>query len=195
MDGRGYADSMGCQPWSFPVAIEELRAAGCTNNDLKFLVVCGYAEIAVETTARGRRRYSKRKEVPLQGKTWFVLTNSGLRVANELGAESSARVASEEEGKRQSTLCPQFVSRVLSVGNRVIKRFRQPADNQEVILLAFEELGWVSEIDDPLPRVPEIEPKERLRQTIANLNRNQKSPIIHFYGNGTGQKIGWEWRA
>src|SRR5207244_2659213 len=90
---------------------------------------------------------------------------------------------------------PRFVNRELCVGNRVIKRFRQPAESQELILLAFEEQGWQKEIDDPLPPHHEVDSKLRLRHTIDNLNRHQQVPLIHFYGDGTGKRIGWEWRS
>ncbi len=77
---------------------------------------------------------------------------------------------------------------------QVVKRFRQPAPSQEMILRAAEELGWPEWFDDPLPRVPGLNPKARLHDTIRNLNRHQQRRLLHFKGDGTGTRVGWECR-
>ncbi len=76
--------------------------------------------------------------------------------------------------------------------NCIVKQFNVPSPNQEAILAAFEEEGWPSAIDDPLPPQPEQDPKHRLRNTIQKLNANQKHPLLHFRGDGSGQRILWE---
>jgi hypothetical protein len=76
-------------------------------------------------------------------------------------------------------------------GGRLVKRFRQPAPNQEALLAAFEELGWPEWMDDPLPREKGIDPQERLHDTVKGLNRHQRQRLLHFCGDGTGQRIGW----
>jgi len=80
----------------------------------------------------------------------------------------------------------------LSVENSIVKHFKVPAPNQEVILAVFEEEGWPTSIDDPLSPHPVIDPKQRLHDTINSLNRNQKNRLIHFRGNGSGRGILWE---
>ena len=80
----------------------------------------------------------------------------------------------------------------LRVGECVVKQFKVPAPNQEVVLAVFHEEGWPVRIDDPLPPRPELEPKRRLHDTINSLNRNQKTPLIRFLGDGTGQGVRWE---
>ena len=60
------------------------------------------------------------------------------------------------------------------------------------ILAAFEEEGWPSRIDDPLPPQPEQDSKRRLSDTIKCLNRKQASPLIHFRGDGTGEGVVWD---
>jgi hypothetical protein len=76
----------------------------------------------------------------------------------------------------------------------LVKRFRQPAGNQELLLIAAEELGWQAWFDDPLPRAPGQNPKVRLHNSINALNRNQKSRMIHFKGDGSARRVGWEYR-
>jgi hypothetical protein len=79
--------------------------------------------------------------------------------------------------------------RELRLGSQVVKRFKWPAMNQELIVLAFEEEGWPRRIDDPLPLDPNIDPKRRLHDTIKCLNRHQLIPLIKFRGDGTGQGV------
>jgi hypothetical protein len=82
-------------------------------------------------------------------------------------------------------------TRTLWFGGEIIKQFRQPAPDQETILMGFEEEGWRRRIDDPLPGNGR-DPKARLHKAIGNLNRNQRRRLIRFRGDGTGQGILWE---
>jgi hypothetical protein len=93
------------------------------------------------------------------------------------------------------TLTPSYdrESRVFAWGRQVLKCFRQPAVNQELILSAAEEQGWPPWFDDPLPRRSRTNPKVVVHNTINDLNRRQWSYLIHFKGDGTGTQIGWEY--
>jgi hypothetical protein len=82
--------------------------------------------------------------------------------------------------------------RELRLGSVLVKRFRVPALNQELILAAFQELGWPQLIDDPLAPTAAQDPKQRLHQAIDRLNRSQIARRIRFRGNGTGKAILWE---
>jgi hypothetical protein len=84
------------------------------------------------------------------------------------------------------------VTRVLRVGRRIVKQFRVPSPNQERVLTAFQEEGWPSHVDDPLPPVPDGCPKDRLRDTIRYLNKGQKNHLVRFHGDGTGEGVVWE---
>ena len=77
------------------------------------------------------------------------------------------------------------------VGGQLVKAFKLPSPNQRMILMAFEEEGWPPRIDDPLPPHNHVDPKRRLHDTIKSLNRNQKSSLIRFMGDGTGQGVRW----
>jgi hypothetical protein len=82
--------------------------------------------------------------------------------------------------------------RELSVDDILVKRFLVPAENQELVLMAFQEEAWPPRIDDPLPPAAEIEPKRRLHSTIQCLNRNQKTHLLQFHGDGNGSGVRWE---
>lgn len=79
----------------------------------------------------------------------------------------------------------------LRLGGLLVKQFKVPAPNQEVILAAFEEESWPVRIDDPLPVHPCLAAKRRLHETITSLNRNQKRRLITFSGDGSGQGVRW----
>jgi hypothetical protein len=82
--------------------------------------------------------------------------------------------------------------RVLRVDGCIVKQFKVPSPSQEAILTVFEEEGWPAAIDDPLPPHSEQDPKRRLRNTIQSLNANQKNLLLHFRGDGSGERILWE---
>ncbi len=181
--------------WEFAVEIECLHAAGLTNTDLRWLVSRGYALQAVERIKPGARlrTFQRVANLSLPKGTCFVLTQAG--VAYALGCCPWREAgASPEEGK-QSPVWDE-VRRELRVGLSVVKRFKQPAANQERVLRAFEEDGWPSRIDDPLPPEPEQDSKRRLHSTISNLNRGQRRRIrVHFAGGGEGESICWQLRG
>jgi hypothetical protein len=82
--------------------------------------------------------------------------------------------------------------RQLRVGVEIVKEFKLPSPNQETVLAALEEEAWPPRIDDPLPPVPNIDSRRRLHDTIRALNRKQKSDLIRFMGDGSGEGIRWE---
>lgn len=77
-------------------------------------------------------------------------------------------------------------------GGRLCKRFRQQAQNQRLVLAAFEEECWPNRIDDPLPPDPEVDHRQRLADTVRRLNDN---PLIRFELDGTGEGILYAARA
>lgn len=84
------------------------------------------------------------------------------------------------------------VRRELSVDGQMVKRFRQPAPNQEAVLTAFEEEGWPPRIYDPLSPQAGLDQKRRLHETIKTLNRRRLARVIRFCGDGTGEGVFWE---
>ena len=82
--------------------------------------------------------------------------------------------------------------RELRLGGQLVKVFKLPSPLQEAILMAFEEEHWPPKIDDPLPVHPDLSQSARFHDTIKSLNRNQKSCLIRFMGDGTGEGIRWE---
>jgi len=74
----------------------------------------------------------------------------------------------------------------------LLKKYRVPTGNQELVLSAFEEEGWPAYIDDHLPMKSEMAPKQRLHNVINRLNGGQLVPILRFHGDGNGEGVGWQ---
>ena len=88
-------------------------------------------------------------------------------------------------------------SRQLWLGRRLLKEFRQPAQNQTALLDAFQATGWATRhLSNPLPPTAgetEDEAQERLHETIKSVNRAMPPGTIHFRGDGTGHGVWWEY--
>lgn len=84
-------------------------------------------------------------------------------------------------------------TRRLYLDDVLVKEFRQPAENQEIVLARFEEQGWPERIDDPLPPDAGPDVRDRLHNTVRRLNR-QQNPLLWFESDGQGLGICWRWR-
>jgi hypothetical protein len=190
LEANRCARRLGCDLWEFAVEIEVLRAAGLTNSQLRCLLQCGYAQHRLEKgrTRAGRRCFRRLGNLRLPAGTCVLLTEKGVTYAGEIQAERETRDAGEEAPDRPTW---DRCRRELRLGLILVKQFRQPAANQELVLDAFEEEAWPPRIDDPLPPVAEQDAKKRLQRTINNLNRSQENAVIRFTGGGDGQSVGW----
>ncbi len=82
----------------------------------------------------------------------------------------------------------------LRVGGFLVKRYKQPAENQICVIQTFEEDKWLRCIDDPLTGKDDMDPKRRLRDTVEALNDYHKTPgLIRFEADGTGEGILWRY--
>ncbi len=79
----------------------------------------------------------------------------------------------------------------LSYGDRVVKRFKQPAENQTAVIAAFEEASWPKRIDDPIPPTVKIDSKRRVNSTVRQLNLCRKADVMWFEAGGNGESFIW----
>jgi hypothetical protein len=75
---------------------------------------------------------------------------------------------------------------------RLVKRWRVPAANQELVLAAFEEDKWPQHLDNPLAAQGVTSARERLRDAIHRLNGCQSVCTLRFHGDGNGLGVTWE---
>jgi len=229
-----YATDVGRDVWDFAIELSELRNAGMTTCDFRWLVSKGFAQHGQETSLYGapHRSFCRSEGLTFRATSALVLTSHGAAELRKLLAAAaradlshavansatsihwlvagpcSPRTAKDSVPRlpddEQMAAIPlhrlsldlkpawQARRRELRVGESLVKKFRVPAGNQELILSAFEEEGWPAYIDDPLPMKSEIAPKQRLRNAITRLNGNQLARILRFHGNGNGDAIGWQ---
>ena len=185
-------------PWDFAVAIGDLLALGIGKSALRWLVKRSYAAHAREVTrpADAARRFQPELSLAFMRRTCFILTGAGRSaLAAAWPVPALLRL------HRGSTATPAVAAamphwdqwtRTLYLGDQIVKQFRVPAGNQEAVLSAFEEEGWMQIIDDPLPPVEEVCCGMRLRDTLRRLNARQTSHLLHFYGDGTGRHVLWK---
>jgi hypothetical protein len=197
-----YAQELRCPVWDFAVEIAGLHAAGVTNNDLRWLAHHGYVENATERTGKHARQrtFGPVGVQVFEARTCFVLTPAGMAFARRLGttagrlAPPSAQEAACTALGAAAPATPVWDAerRELRLGGVLVKKFRRPAANQELILAVFQEEGWPARIDDPLPNGDKSDPVERLHFTIRHLNQNQQTPLLRFRGDGSGAAVTWE---
>jgi hypothetical protein len=203
LEAHEYACQLQQPSWQFAVEIQCLRTAGLSHSDLRWLLCTRLLRHAYETTMPedAARRFCKRVSPSFSPASCFALTKAGVvfvRHLLELSAaeaqSGSAAVPPASTDQPAAKPVPQWdpQRRELCFGGQLVKQFKAPATNQEMILAAFEEEQWPPRIDDPLPPRADLDPKRRLHATINSLNRKQKNALIRFLGDGTGEGLRWE---
>ncbi len=185
-------------PWEFALQLPQLLQQGSRASVLRWLVAGAYAEQRIEqpATKTGKRRFRPALSLRLDDRSCFVLTDLGRRLVQEVVARSDFR----KHGKPTPDarlfpvpLKPRFdwQARILWFGKYFVKQFKVPAENQILILIAFQEQDWRPRIDDPLPPSRGINSPTRLHNAINRLNRKQRHPLLKFQGDGSGRGILW----
>jgi hypothetical protein len=193
LEAHDAARQLNRDPWQFACQLRTLILQGVTDTALRWLVDQGYAEHRSETTSATHRarHFTSSRSLHFTLASCFVLTHAGVVLARRLLPENALRDAGDSIAGKPM---PQWDHdrRVLRVGGALVKHFKVPALNQELIPAAFEEEKWPVRMDDPLPRTPHIDPKRRLRDAIHRLNGGQWTSLIRFHTNGHGTAIYWE---
>ena len=215
LEAHNYAQDLRLDSWDFAVELSTLRPLGLTNSDCRWLAGKGLVEFGFELTLAGDERRSFRQctNLKLTKRTCLVLTSAGVVAAGgeapvEVRREQvSTVVDSADRSAHRPGSFPELIAagsisepkptwdrdrQQLRLGKVIVKQFKVPAANQEVVLAAFQDEDWPVRIDDPLSPKPDQDPKCRLHDTINSLNRNQKRPLVRFLGDGSGQGVLWE---
>jgi hypothetical protein len=189
--------------WQLALQLPLLRAEGVSDIVLRRLVAEEMAAHAVETTQTTARQRSMRQmsNLQLSESSCFVLTEKGLHLARGLSGcnHPPPPTRQEQTGElaRELAQHPCLVScenghRELWFANMLVKRFSARAENQELVLQAFQEQCWTRRIHDPIPPRAGLDSKRRLHDTITRLNRGQRTPLLRFHGDGSGQAVYWD---
>jgi hypothetical protein len=209
------AEDAGADLWDFALEIGKLFDAGLTISALRWLVAKRFAWHGQESSLYGgsHRSFRRGEGFFFDQTTCVVLTPSGAAFVdaflNEPVVALQPLAGGEARAHHNGSLADQHrngttpvaakpkwneARRELTLNGTVVKRFRVPAQNQEMILAAFEEECWPDHIDDPLPISGGIDPPTRLHDAINRLNGCQTHRLIRFSGNGTGTGVSWHLR-
>ncbi len=200
LQAHWYSANTGVSRWEFAISISELKEVGLKLSDLRWLVKRGFVNHAREVTAYGDdgREFRSTGDLTFHENTCVILTDSGVRKAQSLQVLTVVRPSfprSEPADPRLQTPKPSWnsMTRELKFDGKLVKRFKWHAENQELILDAFEEEGWPVVIHDPLPPKHDQDCKLRVQETIKALNRHHDTAgLIRFRGNGTADGVRWE---
>ncbi len=207
-----YAVESGRELWEFSIEVSEFHSTGISTSDLRWLLVQGYVQHAVELTSpvQTRRCFRHLANLAIPQRSCFVLTETGSQLIAVKQPDdqsltdrpprqskvngNSTEIAAADNVKKDTaaTPCWNAPRRELCLSSEIIKRYLRPAPNQETILSVFQEEKWPARIDDPLPQLGGLVPARRLHDTIKGLNRNQQICRIHFRSDGSGKGVVWE---
>src|SRR5262245_54625149 len=130
-----------------------------------------------------------------------LLTPIGRRYLVHLSITTSGRVESERTLEHECGAClPHWDrdTRQLWLGSLLVKLFRQPAPNQTALLDAFQAHGWEKgHVSNPLSAEPgesTAAARQRLQDTIKNLNRALPHGTLYFRGDG-GSGAWWAYSS
>jgi hypothetical protein len=194
-----YARDVAADRWQFAIEWKDLNARGLERTDVRWLVSRGYVDLKREISLPAAfRRLFVDSDVPrLWHDTAFILNDAGVAFVRSFAGHDASQASPDHApivpaAPAYSTDKPTWDKdrRELRYRGQLVKAFRVPAPNQELILEAFEEEGWPEFIDDPLPPAPDQDPHRRLQATIKSLNRRQTTTLIRFRGNGS-ERVFW----
>ncbi|MGE5194819.1 MAG: hypothetical protein ACM3U2_20195 [Deltaproteobacteria bacterium] len=201
LEAFDWATGSQIDPQDFAVGIGQLLDAGLSVTHLRWLISADHLEHALELTLTGdeKRSFRRFKTLKFHKRSCFFLSQSGAAFARPICAKGTAEETSREAPAKRNRNTPEspapvkphWDGRLLTVGEKVVKRYHRPAKAQELILASFEEEHWPDRIDDPLPRIAGRDPKVRLRGVIESLNQKHLTPLIHFYSDGKGEGVCW----
>jgi hypothetical protein len=202
-DARDGASDLGLCPAEFAIEVGQLHAAGLGNTDLRWLIGKGFVEQVQELLRpqSASRSFRRSASLAITDSSCFLLTDAGLRFLSEWPDSPTTAPLPGARANRPEAAAPDPLPRwdgkrrELVWNGALVKRFRVSAANQETILSAFQEEGWPTHIDDPLPQSGGLDPKVRLHDAIKGLNRHQQRRLLCFLGDGTGRGILWIPRA
>ncbi|GAB5516276.1 MAG: hypothetical protein Rhob2KO_40010 [Rhodopirellula baltica] len=197
-EAREYAKDLQCSAQEFAISISDAESMGVGTNDLIWMTRKGWVQSVGGNEFK--IEIGEFDSVPSGldlRRARFVLGDLGLQLVrgsseNSVSEDSNALDPSLFCSSSKLKPCWDAERHELTFRGKIVKRFRWPATNQEVVLTAFQEESWPSRIDDPLPGTDDLEPKRRLSDTIKCLNRNQQFSLLRFRGDGTGEGIIWD---
>lgn len=191
---RRYACAQAAQrdAWEFALPGTSLTGMGLGPEEVRWLVRAEYVLLRPSrtcpraATAQRLSAWSSLEEVEV------VIGESGAALVESiLNACELDVIPGKHDEKYASKPRWDAERRELWFDGVLVKRFRKPGPNQELILAAFERQGWRKRIDDPLPHDEDISPVDRLHDAAKRLTASLAVPLLKFGGDGKGTGVCW----
>lgn len=183
--------------WEFALQLPSLHARKVSDSQIRWLICQKWVEHRMEraSSAKGARSFLSAATLRFSAESCFALTHEGVAAAMrfvKVEREGNTKTTVDSSARHERRPFYDAALRTLFFDKVVVKQFRVPAANQELVLLAFQEENWPPRLHDPIPCKQEVDTKRRLGDTIKQLNARQKTRRILFRGDGTGCGIVWE---
>jgi hypothetical protein len=193
-EAYGDAREFNQELWQFALQLPALRAENIPDRILRRLVAQGLVAHALETTRSDDCKRTMREVGHLEfgERSCFALTARGVAVAMALVSVKDRTPVEEPIAQLPAFVSCEDGRRELRLGDAVVKVFRWPARNQELVLTAFQEQDWTRRILNPIPPRAGVDCWLRLHNTVLRLNAGQRRRVLRFHGDGSGEGISWE---
>jgi hypothetical protein len=176
----------------FSVTLQRALGIGLCRVDLRWIVEQKFFDHTEEIWEVSKKRMFT--SVPLLAigeRSCFMLTQTGSVFAQKIVGQTEAKL--EQTDKSFEKPCPHWDhhSKELTLGGKLVKKFRRPAEAQELILECFQEDKWPVSIYNPFPNSGKLKAVERLHNAIKRLNGKQREEQIVFWRGENGEKVYW----
>lgn len=201
LEGAQYAEDLGAAVEEFAVEWNVLRDSAISPNEVRWLHHKRLIRHLVEVfpAENDRRRFEIPTDMTFRDHSCFTLTEQGIAVAQVAVAEQVGPETHQDSlmGPSGFVMLPFWdpLRRELRWGTTLVKRVKGTSTNQELILTAFQEHGWPTEIGNPLPTAADVNLRRRLFNSISALNRHREHACVRFASNEDGTMIRWETEA
>jgi hypothetical protein len=178
------ARAAGTRPEEFAVELPSLIHGGSSAAALKWLVSGNLVlHLSAATGLSGRSEAGNR--LRFSDDSRFALSATGINLARAAVERSHMTATTKHPKPRWNRR-----DRELWYAGTLLLRLTKRAENQILILSAFQEQHWQHLIDDPLPR-DDVDPQKRLRNALYRLNDGQFEKLLFFSADGSGEGIRW----
>jgi len=185
-EGTELARHLDEKPWQFSIEYQQLVLRGATDEIIQRLMSAELIQHSIETSEDPTSARTFVRSLDLSAsRSCFVITPAGVPEMINAG------IISRDNGpvSLRPVWCNQ--SKELRIAGQLVKQFRWQASNQQLILDRFQQLGWPTRIDDPIPMDGRVCPRKRLHDAIKCLNRRHPRRLVRFHGDGTSKGVEW----
>ena len=209
------ADCTQTSPIEFSIGISRLHELGLNDNHLRWLIKKSLVQHSIEFShpPKHDRAFLEKCGLAFLPGSCFCLTDSGFTWAESVleeipldqtenrrtlgnGRLRGIRLQVDDLYDPTPSQAPvpiwNAARQELKFLGKLVKKFSGPSRNQICVLNAFQEENWPDRVFDPMKPKEGVDSRRRLNDTVKGLNNKQKSKLIRFRCDGSGEGVTWE---